>query len=134
MKIKNSLNIMKKISKRHLKLCEKNIILPEARSAINSKIYITSFSLVYRGSAQEKILPLISPITGNLVTALIYRGFRRLYTGNLPVTAVTIIQLPKTTAAQCVNGKKTVATIKSPLQRHKNTHVVTLQSRVYTPP
>jgi hypothetical protein len=37
-----------------LKITKKHVILSEARSAINSKIYITTFSLVYKGCHQKR--------------------------------------------------------------------------------
>jgi hypothetical protein len=113
MKVRNSLNIMKKISKRHLKLYEKNIILPE-ESGINSRyvyIHILFTFLVYRESAQEKIPPpIIFKITGKVVIPLVYRSFQPIIGGNRVVIKVVISPNPH------------------------NIHVATLQPYAYIPP
>ncbi|MDR0677057.1 MAG: hypothetical protein LBF57_00005 [Holosporaceae bacterium] len=129
MKTKNNLNIMKKISKGHLKLCEKNIILPEEGS-VNSRyvyIHILFTFLVYRESAQEKIPPIIFKITGKVVIPLVYRGFRAVTGGNQVVTGGN---RAITAATQHVDGKKKAVAAK----KHKNPCFVTLQPYAYIPP
>ncbi|MDR2067500.1 MAG: hypothetical protein LBP41_00740 [Holosporaceae bacterium] len=117
----------KKIYEKHLKFCEKSIILPEARSALISNIYILFTFLVYKGYPAHKKLTLISPVTGNTGNSLIFEGLR---TGNMPVPTGNGVQ------ALCNRGYRPKEShypkITSP--KLKNTNGAALQPHAYIPP